>query len=404
METHSRYPFSTTAPLSIKNLENSSELLQGWSLAVKDVIDVAKLPTGAGNPTWEKTHSVPKQHAKIVQKLLNAGAEITCKTITDELAYSLNGMNVHYPGTTNCLDVNRMCGGSTSGSAVAVGEGVVRIGLGTDTGGSIRVPSSYNNLVGFRPSHGTISGIGVVPLAPSFDTLGWITTTVDDALTVGKVLLENNDVDSPVLKNPVLFNSLISLCEYENELNQWANENLDHNVEHCEKLNPSIMHSAANTFRILQGLEIWQQHGQWITTHSPVFAPDINSRLTWCQTLSREDKNNALKHQQAFNSIFTQYLKNDQFIVMPTTPGPAPLISADKDTLAEYRNKLMMFTCAAGLSGCPQLHLPVFTGNKTAYGISLIGPKHSDLRLLELGKRLMENTIGKFNESNFAPS
>ncbi|TRY30126.1 amidase [Aliiglaciecola sp. M165] len=394
METNSRSPFSTTAPLSIKKRNTPSKHLQGWSLAVKDVIDVAKLPTGAGNPKWEQTHVVPSQHADVVNALLQSGAIVTCKTITDELAYSLNGQNIHFPTTMNCLDEDRLCGGSSSGSAVAVGNFKARLGLGTDTGGSIRVPASYNGLVGFRPTHGAISRKGVVPLAPSFDTLGWITKDIDDAISVGKVLLGNTPEPSIELKKPVIFDCLVEMCDFKAEFNSFVTNIFGQSVATCSSLSSLAMEIAAEAFRVLQGREIWQQHGQWISKHEPKFAQDVKQRFEWSSKLTKPQELAACDQQQRFNQQLKQILTEGHFVVLPTTPGAAPLKNADKNELANYRNKLMMFTCTSGLSGCPQLHLPIFKKDKEAYGISLLGAKHSDQKLLQLGKQIMENYIG----------
>ncbi|GIL60003.1 hypothetical protein Vafri_14638 [Volvox africanus] len=147
--------------------------LRGLSFAVKDLFDVAGHLTGFGNPIWLETHPPATHTAPAVQALLNAGATLRGKTHMDELAYSLNGENVHYGTPINPAAPGRIPGGSSSGSAVAVACGDVDIGLGTDTGGSIRVPASFCGLLGIRPSWGRVSAEGTAALAPSFTTPGW---------------------------------------------------------------------------------------------------------------------------------------------------------------------------------------------------------------------------------------
>lgn len=163
--------------------------LAGVTLAVKDLFDVAGLPTGAGSPEWLATHPVPNESAAAVSRLLDAGAHIVGKTHTDELAWSLNGENAHYGTPQNPNAPGRIPGGSSSGSAAAVAGSLVQIALGSDTGGSVRLPASYCGIYGIRPTHGRIDLRGVVPLAPSYDTVGWFARDPMLLSTVGKVLL-----------------------------------------------------------------------------------------------------------------------------------------------------------------------------------------------------------------------
>ena len=147
--------------------------LAGLSFAAKDIFDVAGAVTGCGNPDWAATHAAAAEDSWAVARLLPAGARLVGKTITDELAYSLNGQNAHYGTPTNPNGPGRIPGGSSSGSASAVAGGVVDFALGSDTGGSVRIPASYCGIFGLRPTHGRLPLDGVMPLAPSFDTLGW---------------------------------------------------------------------------------------------------------------------------------------------------------------------------------------------------------------------------------------
>ncbi|HSX85624.1 MAG TPA: amidase family protein, partial [Cellvibrio sp.] len=174
------------------NPRAGSGSLAGLRLGVKDLFHIAGLATAAGNPDWLASHPLPEQTSPVVTQLLNAGAELIGKTQTDELAYSLNGLNTHYGAPANPRSPERLPGGSSSGSAVAVAASDIDIGLGTDTGGSIRVPASYNGLFGIRTSHGLISSEQMVPLAPLFDTVGWLTRDAKTLAQVGEVLLPHN--------------------------------------------------------------------------------------------------------------------------------------------------------------------------------------------------------------------
>ncbi|NVK27388.1 MAG: amidase [Flavobacteriia bacterium] len=371
--------------------------LSGLRLAVKDLFHMAGLPTSAGNPTWLATHPIPTKTASSVSALLNQGAIFSGKTITDELAYSLNGQNIHYGTPSNPVTLNRLPGGSSSGSAVAVAADLVDIGLGTDTGGSIRVPASYNGLFGLRPTHGVIPVDNMVALAPSFDTVGWLTRDLDTLAKTASVLLKS--------KPPKRFNNILIA------------KNLIDQVEHVEEINAQLQTwrdqgrlvkassividtkawKTSETFRTLQGAEIWHEHGKWIKSlenlegvdASAVFAPDIQSRFDWSKSISAADVATAQQQRQRFVDWLEQEIEG-AVLIIPTTPGLAPLFDAAEDELAAYRNQLMDITAIAGLAGLPQLHLPVCRLDGAPCGLSLVGSKGTDMALIEFAKTLME--------------
>src|SRR3954454_12128650 len=157
----------------------ASGSLDGLSFAVKDLIDIGGHKTGCGNPTWRDTHPPASVNAVCVEQLLEAGARCVGKTVSDELAFSLLGENHFYGTPLNPKAPDRVPGGSSSGSASAVACGMADFALGTDTGGSVRVPASNCGIWGFRPSHGFISVAGVNPFAPTFDTVGILAASAE---------------------------------------------------------------------------------------------------------------------------------------------------------------------------------------------------------------------------------
>lgn len=377
------------ADFSSKKESTADQSLKGLRLAVKDLFHMAGLPTTAGNPTWLATHSIPTQTSSSVIALLDAGAEFGGKTITDELAYSLNGQNIHYGTPENPITPDRLPGGSSSGSAIAVSAGLADIGLGTDTGGSIRVPSSYNGLFGLRPTHGVIEMDNMVGLAPSFDTVGWMTKDLKTLASVAKVLLpESTETSfSKVLICDNLIDQVAHSSELKKQLDVWRQKGFLTN-ETPFQIDTQAW-KASETFRTLQGAEIWSEHGEWIEAEKPVFSPDIQIRLEWCATISADDVAIAKQQRQAFTDWIQSELK-DSVLIMPTTPGLSPRFEIDVDELAEYRNQLMDITAVAGLAGLPQLHLPVCELDGAPCGLSLVGSKGSDLVLIEFAKTLME--------------
>ncbi|WP_394220713.1 amidase [Alteromonas gracilis] len=373
------------------SLNQTKASLRGLELAVKDLFHIKGLPTAAGNPDWLATHALPETTNCCVQSMLNSGAIFKGKTVTDELAYSLHGQNKHYEDLINPIAPERIPGGSSSGSAVAVSSHLADIGLGTDTGGSIRVPASYQGLWGLRTTHGVVACDNMVALAPSFDTVGWLTRDLDTLQRVAEVCIPSS-TQKEFAKKPRLgfaehlFNQTAhgSLCG--SWLKKLAHKN-DCIAFSKARLDLNALKTAA-TFRTLQGAEIWQQHGEWIEETQPDIASDIMLRLDWCKTITTHDIQQAKAQQTVVVNQLKTLFEEVEVLVIPTTPGIAPLCNADETTLANDRNALLALTAIAGLAGLPQLHLPLFTLHNAPCGLSLVGKKGNDLALLALAKAL----------------
>lgn len=374
-----------TPPVSI------STSLSGLRLGVKDLFHIAGLPTAAGNPDWLRTHPLPPAvSSPVVEQLLAAGATLVGKTQTDELAYSLNGLNIHYGAPLNPVAPERLPGGSSSGSAVAVAAGDIDIGLGTDTGGSVRVPASYNGLFGIRTSHGAISCEHMVPLAPPFDTVGWLARDAQTLLRVGDVLLPPA-IDAPLRKHwrvALLLPEINGQALWGELHQQWLDRQSCLQVFKPVFIKQDWLASASECFRILQGYSIWQTHGEWIRAQQPRFAPDIHSRFVWASQITLAQYQQAVAERTRLCSDITQWFDQVDCVVMPTTPGPAPLLGASAAWMDNYRSQLMGLTSPAGLAGLPQLHLPVLQQEGAPMGVSLLGPVAADRALLQLAAHL----------------
>lgn len=357
--------------------------LSGLRLGVKDLFQIAGMPTTAGNPDWLATHPIPKQTAPSVSALLTAGATLVGKTLTDELAYSLEGINKHYGTPTNPKAPQRLPGGSSSGSAVAVANDSIDIGLGTDTGGSIRVPASYNGIYGFRPSHGVISCEHLIPLSPRFDTVGWLTRDLTTMEQVAEILLSKKvrgNLSCLVVANIEGIDSwqisrqpLLTRCSQQFTSIKYVDLSLKQLTQ------------ASAAFRILQGREIWRIHGGWIEQQQPNLAREISDRFIWCQHLSQTDEQQAKHTAQEFINFWHNNIlpSINHVLLMPTTPGAAPLLNTSVIELSEYRTRLMGLTAPAGLTRAPQISLPYLTSEQAPWGVSLIGGYGCDRALLD---------------------
>jgi amidase len=368
--------------------------LSGVRFAAKDLFDVAGEVTGGGNPDWARTHPPAVKHAAAVEALLAAGAELVGKTITDELAYSLNGQNHHYGTPVNSAAPGRIPGGSSSGSASAVAGGVVDTALGSDTGGSIRIPASYCGLFGLRPTHGRISLAGVMPLAPSFDTCGWFARDATMLRRVGEVLLgavgdaRPGDVGSTEL---LLAEDALELVgDSVREALAPAVERLTRRFGAARRVRATTgkwtFEALTEAFRTIQAREITEQHSAWIAEVRPTFGADVAERFAWAATITAESARAASEVRGAFRQHFTELLAGDRVLCLPTAPGIAPLASASAEALAEHRPRALALTSLCGLSGFPQITLPLARLDGCPLGISLIASPGSDQKLLALAE------------------
>uniref|UniRef100_UPI00403EC75B amidase family protein n=1 Tax=Paenibacillus sp. FSL R5-0744 TaxID=2921656 RepID=UPI00403EC75B len=429
--------------LTVGRLGNG--ILDGLTFAVKDVYAVAGHSSSAGNPDWLRSHNPSTEHAAVVRQLLRSGATLRGATHTDELMYSLGGENHHYGTPINPRAAGCIPGGSSSGSAVAVASGSVDFALGTDTGGSIRVPSAYCGVYGFRPTHGAVNMEGVIPLSPQFDTVGWIADRMDVLQKVGEVLLGIGRMDEKVtmsidgnleLRTDMSLDISMekNLKSIENGLENKAKmelrDNLQKNIvdpiqknmgtlfvatDCWDLVDPKDVSVLANglnhlrtgadhffeteiapeglkvwmdIFRELQGSEIWTTHCAWIEKVKPFFGPDIAARFSWAANLAGKDHGIALNKRAEISTQLRQLLGEDNCLVIPTVPGTAPLRGGDLRQLEENRSGAMMLSCMAGLAGLPQVTLPMLSTNGLPLGLSVIAGHGQDLRLLSWVKEV----------------
>lgn len=374
-----QWPVKTNGPLS------------RLRFVYKDLYDVTGFKTGAGNPQWYNSHGPAAFTSPVLQQLFDSGAECVGRVQTDELAYSLNGCNVHFGTPENPVVPERLPGGSSSGSAVAVAKGDADIGLGTDTGGSVRIPAAYNGLYGIRPTHGRLPASGIVPLAPRFDTPGWLCRDAKTLRKVGEYLfaVTCSETDSVSLKIiPALFERLPQPLQM-----IWSAcfAQLKSNFQvSIANLNPQFIDRLSGTFQTLQGRQIASIHRQWWQQHPHSLADDIDQRLQWAMSLTSEQQQQAeVKRSQWIEQLLPLF-EGQSVLVLPTSPDLPPLRDSDPSVLGDFRMRLMGMTAMAGLAGCPQIHLPLMPLDGIPFGFSLLGPRDSDLQLLALAEQMSE--------------
>jgi amidase len=359
--------------------------LAGLRVAVKDLYDWAGVPTGAGNPRWLATHPIPTADAPALAAVLAAGGTLWGKTVTDELAYSIHGDNVHYGTPVNTGAAGRVPGGSSSGSAAAVAAALVDTALGTDTGGSVRVPAAYCGIFGLRTTHGAVDRAGLVPLSDSFDTVGWFSRKPGPLGQLAEALLPNQPAtrtwhrafvlaEADVLTDPA---TLLAVRQVRTKLGLPVFA-----LGGIEAFGG--LEALRKTYATIQGYEAWQNHGAWITAHQPQFGPAVARRFEVASQVTDAQVADARAVQTRFRAFLRDALGDDGLVILPATAGPAPLTTADEASVDTVRTWTMRLTCPAGLAGLPQVTVPALATDGLPRGVGLLGPAHSDRALCAL--------------------
>ncbi|MFE3957118.1 amidase family protein [Nocardia sp. NPDC059091] len=348
-------------------------VLSGHTVAVKDLYSVAGFPLGGGVPDY--LGAPAPSHAPVVARLLAAGADITGIAQTDEFAYSITGGNGRYGMPVNPAAPHRVPGGSSSGSAVAVASGAVTIGLGTDTAGSVRVPAAYQRLWGIRTSHGAIPTMGMLPLAQSFDAVGWMSR---DALTLAAVaeclLPEQESGDAQLIVDP----RLCAVADDEPAAASLAAAKRMGAVE--ADLNADTA-SWFTAFRTVQAFEAWSNHGAWIQAHPGALESEVAQRFRFASTITPSQ---AIAAGEVLR-IAAEHLRaalRDRILALPTTATPPPPRTAAAEALESGRTRTLHLTCLAAIAGVPAVTFPLADIDGIPNGLCLIGAPGMDRTLI----------------------
>ena len=362
--------------------------LHGLTFAVKDLIDVAGWPTGGGNPDWPGAHVPAQRHAWVVETLLAAGASIIGKTETDEVSLGILGENPHYGTPLNPRAPGRVPGGSSSGSAAAVAAGLCDFALGTDTGGSVRVPASFCGLYGIRPTHARIDFSGITMQAPASDTCGWFARDAATFARVGAVLFGSALPEARPKRLVVAADTFgfadaavrDALAPYVDRLATLIGARTD------EVLAPAGLSAWQRAQRVLQGSEAWQTFQPWLDRRNPRLAFSVARGLAQAATFTDQDRGAAALLRLEVQARLRLLLPPGAILALPTTPFPAPLRGLSLDELDFPRARISCLTSLGGLTGCPQVNLPGATVDGAPVGLSIVGPRGGDLELLAVAK------------------
>ena len=358
--------------------------LSGLTFAAKDIFDVAGHVTGGGNPDWKATHPPAERTAWIIQTLADAGATMVGKTHTDELTRGILGENVHYGTPINSRAPGRVPGGSSSGSASAVAGGLVDFALGSDTGGSVRIPASFCGLFGLRPTHGRIPLDGILMQAPSYDTIGWFAR---DAATFARVA-------------QAVFGSTVAAG---------APARLVIAADQFDECDPAVaaalrpvaeriagMAAASDTVRLapdgvdgwawqqntLQSIEAWNTVSDWIDAVNPRFSYMVAERYSLGTSFSQPQIEAARATRDRVRRRLDEVAPAGTFLCFPTSPVVAPPLGQPLSGKRGSQARILRLTCMGGTTGRPQLSLPLAEADGVPVGLSIMGNRGDDEALI----------------------
>ena len=363
-------------------IESYNGNLKNLKFVLKDMCDVKNIKTSCGNPDFYKACEPAKKHAEFLSNILSEGAILEGITICDEFFYSVIGENSHYGTPKNLNAPNCVPGGSSSGSAAALTTDLFDFSIGSDTGGSVRVPASFCGLLGIRPTHGRIKSNGVYPMAPSFDTIGWFSNNIKTFQKIGEVLLNKNENENITFNQFVIAEDLLELVDTDikNQFNSYYKK-LHPNIKHI-RLSKFSKSEIADNFRILQAGEIKEHVIPWIEKNKPKISLEINSRIEMASEILPLEIDAAKTFRQEIISEINNSLPEGDIAIFPTTPFSAPKCGQSDQDLGSDRKKIMEMTSIAGMTSRPQISIPKFKGKTGPVGISILGWQNSDEILL----------------------
>ena len=368
--------------------------LAGLDFVVKDVFDVAGHRTGAGNPEFLAEAKPAAHTAPAVAALIDAGATLVGKSITDEFTWSLAGTNPHYGTPRNPRAPDRAPGGSSSGSAVAVAAGLVPFALGTDTAGSVRVPASYTGIFGIRPTHGRVSTEGVVPLAPDYDTVGWFAATGELLARVGQVLLAPRSPAPPAPSRLVVLSDAFELADAEvRDALAGAVDRLtsalglpQRDERFCADGRAGF-ERMAQAYPVLMSPQAWRIRGPWLRARPRRLGAGVGARFERASTITTEESDALLPVRAEAIARVRALTADGSVLVVPAAPTVAPKLDTPYDELVPLRARTLAAGIVATLTGAPSVSLPLAGTGGLPVNVALIGAPNSDEHLLNIGTR-----------------
>lgn len=368
--------------------------LSGTRFTVKDNIDIAGHRTSYGSPAWRAVHPAPVHNALCVDQLLAAGARCVGKAIADEFTYSLDGESPFFGTPRNAKAPDRIPGGSSSGSAASVANGLADFSIGTDSGGSVRVPASLCGIWGMRPSMHRISEAGVLPFMPSVSTVGVLASNLPLLEAAARVLLRSGTKPATPLRRLLVLSDAVEIATPAVQERLWAA--LDditrrtglaaEPIRFGQIAGEDVPLSDCNlkALRDLQTMEVQSTIGNWIETTGPELGTTFSLAYGNVQGFDRIAALGSLARSERFFEQINAALPAGTIICFPTTPTIAPL-KGSLDTLeavTAFYDPTMTITAFSGVARLPEISAPLLTVEGCPVGLSFAAGHYQDEALL----------------------
>lgn len=373
--------------------------LAGLSVAVKDLFAIKGYRIGAGNPAFLEGGRAEQRTAAAVTDLLRGGASLRGIARTDEFAYSIAGDNAHYGTPPNGAVPGALPGGSSSGPASAVATGQAEIGLATDTAGSVRVPASYQGLWGLRTTHGLVPRQGLLPLAQSFDTVGWLARDGDTLQRVADWCLSYDGSESTEnvygeSDDDLPWRFVVpqeALAAAEPDIRAAFQALLDRlavtDAAPVASVSIGDLDEYLAAFRTVQGAEAWRNNGEWVQAHPGALGEGVAERFAAASAITPSQEAAA---RAALEPLAARLhgIVADAVLLMPTVPGPAPLRAASGERIDAVRTATLRMTTPAAVAGLPSLSAPLLRVPAGPVGVCVTSRSGTDIALVRLARRL----------------
>jgi aspartyl-tRNA(Asn)/glutamyl-tRNA(Gln) amidotransferase subunit A len=383
--------------------------LYGIPIAVKDLYATKGVLTTGGSKFFAE--NIPDEDAVVVSKMKDAGAQIVGKTNTHEIALGVTNNNPHYGACRNPWDVTRVSGGSSGGSAVAVATGMVTAALGTDTGGSIRIPASLCGVVGFKPTYGRSSLRGVLPLSWNLDHAGPLTRTVEDAAVMLQVMSGYDEIDPGSINAPIddylaHLKDSIKGIRVAFAVGNFVEEVTDPDVAQAireaarilkeqgaviTEVNADFLREAALANALMTQSDGAAFHRERLKEHPDWFGADIRLRLETGAGFTSSEYILARRTQTEMKRKCEIFFQNYDALLLPSTPIPAPVLEGEN--AIERARMLTRFTAPFNLTGLPALSVPCgFTQDKLPIGLQIVTRAWNEAGALRIGHAFEQAT------------
>ncbi|KAL6514660.1 Outer envelope protein 64, mitochondrial [Orobanche gracilis] len=385
--------------------------LSDLTFAISDNIDVKGYVTGHGSTDWKKTHEAAEKTAVVVTMMLKNGATCLGKTVMDELGYGILGENKNYGTPTNPHKPSHVPGGSSSGSAVAVASQLLDFALATDTIGCIRVSASFCGILGFRPSHGIVSALGVSPNSQSLDAVGCLASDPSVLHRVGHVLLQLNPLEPKRMRRIIIADDLFQLSKvpmqrtvhivsksiekllgYQTPKHVNFGQYIASNVPSLksfyeESINQqngmSALKALSSVMLLLQRYEFKTNHEEWIKSINPKLGLDVSNRVWAAINTTQENVKSLYKVRMEMRAALKSLLKDDGILVIPTVADPPPKLNSTKKLSLEFYDRIYALLSIATMSGGCQITIPFGKHDDSPNSVSLIASHGTDKFLLD---------------------